>query len=273
MGRSVEVAFAGAGQMGEALIRGLLEAGFCGPKRILASDIRGERAAEIEAKYGIRATRLSTDLPGQCRTLILAVKPQDMAPLLSDLGPKIGREHLILSVAAGVSVAFLEARLGKGARVIRAMPNMPCLIGKGCTALAPGKAASSEDMDRGRAIFQAVGAVVEAQEKWMDAITGLNGSGPAYAFLFLEALVEAGVRMGLPRPLARTLALHTTHGAAEMLLATGEHPAVLKDQVASPGGTTLAGLAALERGGFRSLLHQAVEAATRRSEELGRQMG
>jgi pyrroline-5-carboxylate reductase len=273
MDGSVEVGFAGAGQMGEALIRGLLEAGFCEAERVLASDIRQERAAELVARYGIRTTRTSADLPSQCTTLILAVKPQDMGPLLGEMGPKTGKRHLVVSVAAGVSLASLEGRLGKGTRVIRAMPNTPCLIGKGCTALAPGKAASTQDMDRARAIFQAVGAVVEAQEKWMDAITGLNGTGPAYVFLFLEALIEAGVRMGLPRPLARTMVLQTTKGAAEMVLATGEHPAVLKDQVASPGGTTLAALAELERGAFRSLLQRAVEAATLRSEALGREMG
>lgn len=258
--------------MGSALIRGLLRAGFCKPPQILAADLRQEVLLGLASELGIKVACCAAEVPRLAFTLVLAVKPQDVSTALEQLAPAMGPQHLLLSVAAGVPVRFLESRLAHGVRVIRAMPNTPCLLGMGCSALAPGTHATPEDMARAAAIFQAVGQAVEVQEKWMDAITGLSGSGPAYLFLFAEALVEAGARQGLPWQVARTLVYHTLRGAAEMLLTSQEHPARLREQVASPGGTTLAGLAALERGSFRALLLQAVEEATARGHELAREL-
>ena len=268
MAKAVDIGFAGAGQMGEALIQGLLKAGSSEAKRIMASDARAERRDAMKKRYGIAVSSRNDELARQCTTLVLAVKPQDMATVLADVKPHVGTGHLVISIAAGVPLSFIEARLSQGVRLIRAMPNMPCLLQMGCTALAAGRHAARADTDRAKAIFEAVGAVVEAEEKWMDVVTGLSGSGPAYVFLFLEALIEAGVRLGLPRDVSGTLAQHTLRGAAELAITSGVHPAELKDRVASPGGTTLAGLAELEKGAFRSVVLQAVQAATFRSKEL-----
>jgi len=268
MGKTKQIAFAGAGQMGEALIRGLLEAGFCEAHQLIASDVRKERLGEIKERYGIEVVAHNADLPVQSETLVLAVKPQDISLVLSEVKPLLGEEHLVISIAAGVPLSYLEGRLSEGTRVIRVMPNMPCLLGAGCSALARGRFATRPDMERAKAMFKSVGEVVEVEEDWMDVVTGLSGSGPAYVFLFAEALMEAGVRLGLSRPVAKTLVVHTLRGAAEMLLASGDHPAQLKDRVSSPGGTTLAGLAELERGAFRWWLLKAVEKAARRSKEL-----
>lgn len=268
MGRSKEIAFVGSGQMGDALIRGLLEAGFCKAEQIIASDVRQERLEEMRGRYGIEVTSHNAELPVESQTLILAVKPQDISSVLSEVKPLVGEGHLVISIAAGVPVSYLEARLNEGARVIRVMPNMPCLLKVGCSALSRGRFATREDMDRAKTMFRSVGEVVEVEEKWMDLVTGLSGSGPAYVFLFAEALMEAGVRLGLSRAVARTLVCHTLKGASEMLLASEAHPAELKDRVSSPGGTTLAGLAELEKGAFRWLLLQAVDKAAQRSREL-----
>lgn len=269
MADSSNIGFVGAGQMAEALIRGLLQAEFCSADKIMASDVRGSRLEDLKSRYGIEVTGDNATLPKTCETLILAVKPQDMPVALEELGHRVNEGHLIISIAAGVPIGYIEALLSKGVRVIRVMPNMACLLQIGCSALAPGHCATDLDMDRAKGILRAVGEVEEVDEKLMDAVTGLSGSGPAYVFLFAEALIEAGVRMGLSRPVSRTLALHTIRGAAEMLIVSGEHPAELKDRVASPGGTTLAGLAELEHGALRSVIIEAVKAATLRSEELG----
>jgi pyrroline-5-carboxylate reductase len=269
MADSNTIGFVGAGQMAEALIRGLLQASFCPAEKIMASDVRNDRLKELEDRYEIQTTGDNAALPNACDTLILAVKPQDIHAALEGLAKRINEGHLIISVAAGVPIGYLEAHLIKGVRVIRVMPNMACLLQVGCSALASGQYATIPDMERAKAILKAVGEVEAVEEKLMDAVTGLSGSGPAYVFLFAEAFIEAGVRMGIYRPVAETLALHTVRGAAEMLIVSGDHPAVLKDRVASPGGTTLAGLAELERGAFRSVILRAVEAATWRSRELG----
>lgn len=272
MAQGFEIAFVGAGQMGSALIRGLVRAGFCEPARILASDPREEALRPLMLELGIQAASSTKEVGQKTSTVVLAVKPQDVPRALEELSPAMGPQHLLLSLAAGVPLGFLEARLSPGVRLVRAMPNTPCLLGMGCSALAPGRSATAEDMSKARAVFKAVGEVVELREELMDAVTGLSGSGPAYLFLFAEALVEAGVRMGIPWSAARTLVFQTMRGACQMLIASSEHPARLREQVSSPGGTTLAGLGALEKGGFRGLLFQAVEEATRRARELGREL-
>jgi pyrroline-5-carboxylate reductase len=267
-----EIGFVGCGQMGEALVRGLLQAGFCRPDAIVACDIRRERLDELKEQYGIQTTTRNTELVRRCRTVILAMKPQDMAPVLSELRPLVQKDYLIISIAAGIPVSYIEDQLPHGVRVVRVMPNTPCLLQMGCSALSAGRYATRDDMEKGMRIFKAVGEVVEVEEKVMDVVTGLSGNGPAYVYLFAEALIDAGVRMGLTRLVARKLVLNTLKGAAEMLQVTGRHPAELKEQVTSPGGTAMAALAELERGAFRYLLFRAVEAGTARSQELGKML-
>jgi pyrroline-5-carboxylate reductase len=273
MASTCEIGFVGTGQMGEALIRGIIEAGFCNADQILANDIRKDLLDEMMQKYGINVASENPELANRCNTVILAVKPQDIPDVLSEISPYMGERHLIISIAAGIPLRFLEARLNKGVHVIRIMPNTPSLLRLGCSALSPGSHATRADLDHTSAIFKAVGEVVEVDEKLMDAVTAVSGNGPAYVYLFVEALIDAGIRMGLSRHVAKKLVLHSVKGATEMLLVTGEHPAVLKEQVTSPGGTAMAALAELERGAFRSILLQAVEAGTMRSKALGEAVG
>lgn len=200
--------------------------------------------------------------------VFLAVKPQHMQPVLIELKGKPTAGKLVVSVAAGISLARLSAGLGPDARLIRVMPNTPCLVGQGASCYSRGTTATAEDGRRVGELLAAVGRAFEIPESLLDAVTGLSGSGPAFVYVIIEALSDGGVRMGLPRDIATALAVQTVRGAAEMVSITGEHPAVLKDRVASPGGTTIAGLQALESGGVRAALMAAVEAATRRSTEL-----
>lgn len=267
-----DVAVIGAGQMGSALIRGLIRAGYLEASRIAASDMRQEVLEALRDELGIQAILTREEIPRLCPFLILAVKPQDVPVALGEIGPYMGSDHLLLSIAAGIPIGFLEGRLPSGVRVIRAMPNTPCLLGLGCTALAPGTFATQEDISRAFSVFRALGEVVEVPERLMDAVTALSGSGPAYLFLFAEALIEAGARMGLPWATSKTLVYQTLRGASEMLLRTEEPPSVLRQKVSSPGGTTLAGLAALETGGLRGSILRAVEEATRRGRELAQEI-
>ena len=248
MSESIKIAFAGAGMMGEALIGGILDAGVYKPGEILASDVSEERRKKMSDTYGIRVTPDTAELPSRSDTIVLAIKPQDIDYVLKDWKPAAAENHLIISIVAGIPSSFIEGRLKEGVRVIRVMPNTPSLLRMGCSGLAKGKAATEDDMKKALAVFEAVGTALEVKEQWMDAITALSGGGPAYLFLFAESLIEAGVRLGIPRPQSRILALQTIRGAAEMLLTTGEHPVVLRENVSSPGGTTLAALAELEKG-------------------------
>ena len=200
--------------------------------------------------------------------MFLAVKPQNMPAVFSEVGGKIAPDKLIVSIAAGITLSRLCEGL-KTNRVVRVMPNTPALIGKGASAFRSGPAATAADGQLVGQLLGAVGQAFQVDEKLLDAVTGLSGSGPAFVYVMIEALADGGVRMGLPRDVAMALAAHTVRGSAEMVMTTGEHPAVLKDKVASPGGTTIAGLAALEERGLRGALIAAVEAATRRSQELG----
>jgi pyrroline-5-carboxylate reductase len=202
--------------------------------------------------------------------IILAVKPQSMRSLLDELRPLFNPSHLVISIAAGVTLSALSSALGENTRLVRVMPNTPCLVGQGASGFALGSAATPDDASFTQALLSTVGIAVQVPESLLDAVTGLSGSGPAYAFQVIEALSDGGVSAGLPRDVATRLAAQTLLGAARMVLATGQHPGVLKDAVASPGGTTIAGLHELERGGLRATLMNAVVAATRRSQELGR---
>jgi len=265
-----KVGFVGAGNMGEALIRGLVESGAVPPDAILATDVRAERTRDLAKRFGIKALDDNVALVRSAEVVILAVKPQIMEPVLREIEPALTARPLLLSIAAGVPTAKIRAVLGAYPRLIRVMPNTPALVLEGVTALARGPGLDADDLDTAREIFAAVGRVVVVEETLMDAVTGLSGSGPAYVAIVIEALADGGVRVGLDRATAMTLATRTVLGAARLLSDTGMHPGALKDMVASPGGTTIAGVAALEEGGLRTTLIRAVERATERSRELGR---
>jgi pyrroline-5-carboxylate reductase len=264
------IGFVGTGNMGEALIRGLLKAEVAEPSQVVGSDPRPDRAAELAETYGIRTTGDNLEVARQADILILAVKPQVMERVLEEIGPEIHAHALVISIAAGVPLSAIEARLPQ-ARVIRTMPNTPALVGAGATAIAVGGHATDDDLAAAKRIFDSVGMTVALDEAQMDAVTGLSGSGPAYVFLVIEALSDAGVKVGLSRHHAQALAAQTLLGSAKLLIETNEHPGRLKDMVTSPGGTAIAGLHTLEAGGLRTTLMDAVEAATTRSRELGEQ--
>ncbi len=268
-----KIAFLGAGNMGAALIGGVLRSGMVRPTDVVASDVSAERLAAVKKMYGIVTMSSNVEAVRRAATVVLAVKPQVMIDLLAEIRGAIGANRLIVSIAAGIPIATLQAGLGRDARIIRAIPNTPAQIGIGVTALARGAAASAEDAETAKRLFNAVGTTVEVREAMLDAVTGLSGSGPGYVFLFIEALADGGVKMGLPRDVALKLAAQTVAGAGQMAAASGEHPAALRDRVASPGGTTMAGLHELERGKVRAAIMSAVEVAARRSAELGAQRG
>lgn len=265
------IAFIGAGNMAEALIKGLLRAGTARPDSLLATGRREERLDPLRRTYGVRTTLDNVAAVREADVVVLAVKPQALDKLLIQVAPAADQKKLFISVAAGVPISVMERRLGQGVRLIRTMPNTPSLVGMGACALAPGEHASEEDMAVASRIFQSVGITTVVEENLLDAVTGLSGSGPAYIFLIIEALSDAGVKVGLPRYTAQKLAAQTVLGSAQLLLETNAHPGQLKDQVTSPGGTAIAGLHTLEAGGLRTTLINAVEAATRRSRELGEQ--
>jgi pyrroline-5-carboxylate reductase len=264
------VGFIGAGRMATALARGLVTSGGLPAGHILACDVSTQACDRFAAETGARTGPDPAAVWQEAGVVVLAVKPQQMSEVLAAGREAARPHHLVVSVAAGVTLAALAQGLGSDRRIVRVMPNTPCLIGAGASAYAPGERATDEDGELVRAMLATVGAAVAVPEKLLDAVTGLSGSGPAYVYQIIEALSDGGVRMGLPRDVATQLAARTVLGAARMVLETGEHPGVLKDAVASPGGTTIAGLHALENGGLRGCLMNAVEAATRRSQELGR---
>jgi pyrroline-5-carboxylate reductase len=225
----------------------------------------------LPRRYGARAAATNETCVEGASIVVIAVKPQVLPQVVAAAAPTIPSEALVISVAAGVTTSVLESLLKPGARVIRSMPNAAAMVGQSATALSAGSRASAADLDAARAIFEAVGRVVVVDEVHLDAVTGLSGSGPAYIFLIIEALADAGVKVGLSREVALQLSAQTLLGSAHMLLETGEHPGRLKDQITSPGGTAIAGLHTLEAGGLRTTLINAVEVATKRAQELGQQ--
>jgi pyrroline-5-carboxylate reductase len=264
-----QVGFLGAGNMGEALIKGLLKTGLVPAERIFASDVRVERLEQLGKLYGIHTLSENALLVKRVDVVILAVKPQIIHAVVREAAPAVSPQKLIISLAAGVSTASLRAALPSGVRLIRVMPNTPALVLAGVTAVARADGLEPGDLGVAEAIFGAVGKVVVLEEELMDAVTGLSGSGPAYVALMVEALADGGVKMGLDRATAMTLATETVLGSAKLLIETGMHPGQLKDMVTSPGGTAIAGIAALEEGGVRRTLMSAVERATLRSRDLG----
>ena len=264
------VGFIGGGNMGEALIRGLVGANLVKPTLITATDVRADRCAQLAQQFGVTAHADNARCVRDSDVIILAVKPQIMNDVLRDIAAAVEARHLLISIAAGVTTASIRAGLGKDARIIRVMPNTPALVLQGAAAIAKGKGLERDDLTTAQEIFGAVGRAVVLDEELMDAVTGLSGSGPAYVAIVIESLADGGVKMGLDRATAMTLATQTVLGAAQLLLETGLHPGALKDMVASPGGTTIAGISALEEGGIRTTFIRAVERATQRSRELGR---
>lgn len=268
---SYSIGFIGAGKMATALAIGFLKAGLVTSQTLRASDVYAPaRAAFSDATKAI-ATASNIDVLNTSRVIILAVKPQQMEAALREAATVLTADHLVISIAAGVPVTKMLKWLGRDdVRVVRVMPNTPALVQAGASAFCIGGQATREDAQLTQQLFSSVGVAVETSESLLDAVTGLSGSGPAYVFQIIEALSDAGVRVGLPRATATQLAAQTLYGAAKMLLETGEHPGVLKDAVTSPGGTTIAGLHELEKGGLRASLINAVVAATSRSVELGK---
>ncbi len=263
------IGFIGAGTMATTIARGLLHAGLCTPEQLIASEPREPRRAEVTQELGITTVASNAEVAAQADVIILATKPQVFGRMLPELRQSLRPETLLISIAAGVTNHAIEARLSPGTRVIRTMPNTPALVRHGATAVAPGTHATEADVALARRLFESVGIVEVLDESLMDAVTGLSGSGPAFIFVIIEAMADAGVKVGLHRRTAQTLAAQTVLGAAKLLIETGEHPGRLKDMVCSPGGTTISGLHTLEAGGLRTTLIDAVDAAARRSRELG----
>ena len=266
---TLTIGFLGAGKMAGALAKGFLNGGLLTPDQLIASDVYEGARTHFTQDAGARATAANLEVVAASDVLFLAVKPDQVAGVLAEIRPGFQPRHLLISIAAGITLARLEAALPEGARVIRVMPNTPALVGASATGFAPGKAATPADAALAQRLFGAVGLAFQLKEALLDAVTGLSGSGPAYAFLMIEALSDGGVAAGLPRDAATRLAAQTLLGAARMVLETGQHPGALKDMVTSPGGTTIEGLHELEKGGVRAALINAVRAASDKSRKLG----
>ncbi len=270
-GAQYAIGFVGGGNMAGALIKGLLSAGLYRPEQLCASDVDTHKRNALRRRFRVGVTADNAALVRAAKVIVLAVKPQIIDTVLSELREAATPAKLFVSIAAGVNTTHLEAGIGGGARVLRVMPNTPALLGKGMAVLVRGRRATAADERLGLRLLRAVGqAVAVRNERLLDAVTGLSGSGPAYVYLFAEGLIRGGIDAGLPAALATQLALQTLTGAAAMLQETGDRPEALRARVTSPGGTTLAGLSELHGRGFKEAIAAAVVAATRRSEELGR---
>lgn len=263
------IALIGAGNMAEAVLVGLLHSGRLVPAQFIASDIAQDRRTVFTGTYAVRTTSCNREAVEGAQVILLAVEPQVLDEVLIEIAPAVGPTQLVVSVAAGYPIARMARYLPKASRLVRAMPNTPSTIREGVTALAHEPTLLEKDLALARALFEPIGKVVIVAERLMDAVTGLSGSGPAYVYVMIEALADGGVNMGLSRETAQLLAAQTVAGAARLVIESREHPGRLKDRVASPGGTTIAGLHELERGCFRGTLISAVENAARRSAELG----
>ncbi|HBT77554.1 MAG TPA: pyrroline-5-carboxylate reductase [Planctomycetaceae bacterium] len=275
-----KIGFIGTGQMATALASGLINKDVVDASKIFGFDVYDVSATRFRTNTGGTLLGTAHEVLAQCDIVFLGVKPYQMGQLLGDLSthddirrsrnPNITAGKIIVSIAAGIQLATYMKYLGNQVALVRVMPNTPCLIGEAASGYCLSPAITRDDADLVKGLLETVGVAVEVTESLMDAVTGLSGSGPAYVFTMIEALADGGVKMGLPRDIALRLAAQTFKGAAQMVLATGDHPAVLKDRVTSPGGTTITGLAALEEAGFRHALIHAVESATHRSAELGK---
>ncbi len=269
-GLKEKIGVIGAGKIGSAILQGVIRAGLVGKEEAIASAPREQVRRHLAKEIGVRVTGDNGEVCEFADIVILAVKPQVVQPVLEGVARKLGKEKLLVSVAAGVPTRKIEACLERGARVVRVMTNTPCVVGAAASAYAPGSHATRVDMEKVGRILQSVGIALPLEEHHLDAVTGLGGSGPAFVFLFIEALADGGVQVGLARDVALKLALQTVYGSAKMALDSGKHLSQLKDEVTSPGGTTIAGLYALEKGGMRGTVMEAVLQATLRSRALGK---
>jgi pyrroline-5-carboxylate reductase len=268
MGRKLGII--GAGKIGEALASGVASKGLVAKGDILLADRFQARLDELEARTGFRATLDNREVARTCDAIILSVKPKDVAEVLKEIKDELGPKKLLISVAAGVSLELLEAEAPKGVPIIRTMPNLAVAIGEGMTVLSPGAHVGKEDLDWAAELFRSVGRAMVLEEQYMDAVTGLSGSGPAYVYMIIESLADGGLKLGLPRDVSFELAAQTVLGAARNVLVTGEHPAKLKDMVTTPAGTTIEGILELEAGGLRVTLVNAVVKAAERAKQLVR---
>ncbi|NOY52456.1 MAG: pyrroline-5-carboxylate reductase [Deltaproteobacteria bacterium] len=269
--KKTKIGLIGTGNMGGALLAGWLSAKVASAGDIRVHDPDPEKLRATTGGFKVKAAKDNVELTAWADVVVLAVKPQVIDAVLREIAPAVTAKKLVISIAAGVPIARIEEELASPVSVVRVMPNTPALIGEGVSALAYNGRVKSAGKKTALQLLDAVGETVEVPEKMIDAVTGLSGSGPAYVFVLLEALSDAGVRQGLPRETANRLAVWTVRGAAGMALQSGRHPGELKDMVTSPGGTTIAGLHALEKGKFRAVLSNAVAAATQRSIELGKE--
>ena len=265
-----KIAVIGAGHLGSALIGGMINAKLLAPKHIIATRRTAAALSEIKKKWGISVTSDNLKAVEGADILLIAVKPQMAKDVLEHIAPAVTKDQLVISVMAGITTETIHDWLGKKNSVIRAMPNTPVLVDAGATPLAKSTGAGDKDLKLAEEIFKAVGIVEVVPERLMDAVTGLSGSGPVYIFMVIEALTDGGVKMGLPRKTAARLAAQTVFGSAKLVLESGKHPAILKDEVTTPGGTAIEGIHELESRGLRTDLMHAVVAATKRSEELSR---
>ena len=260
----------GAGKIGSAIARGMIQAGLTRKENVMASDVSDELRHAIAQELNVVTTADNRELCDFADIIFLAVKPQIVDAVAREIAKRLGTAKLLISVAAGVPLTRIETSLEPGARVVRVMPNIACVVGAGAAGYAPGAHATASDLEKVGALLNSFGVGMVVEEKDLDAVTGLSGSGPAYVFLFMEALADGGVQMGLTRNVALKLAMQTVYGAAKMALASEKHLGELKDEVTSPGGTTIAGLYAMEQRAFRSAVMDGVVSATKRSQELGK---
>lgn len=272
MKKKKTIGFIGTGNMGEALIAGLLKAKFVTPGQVVVFDSDSKRLQLIQKKYGVKKALDNCHLVSECDPILLCIKPQSMQEVMEEISECLDPSKLLISIAAGVPLYVIEAYARKQLRLIRVMPNIAVLIQEGASAMAPGEMATETDLRLARDIFDCVGKTIILKESLMDAVTGLSGSGPAYIFLFIEALTDAGVHLGMTRAQAFTLATQTVIGSVKLLLETGQHPTLLREKVTSPGGTTVEGLYKLEEGGLRKILIDAVIAGAQKAKELGEKM-
>ena len=268
----LRIAVIGAGKLGETLVRGLIAAGRVKPHDVVVTAGHKPRARDVARRLGVKAAASNAEAVRGADVVLLCVKPQQVGRVVQEIASELKRTQLLVSAAASMSTGFIEARIGAGVPVVRAMPNTPAMLRLGMTALCAGRHAKAAHMARARELFDAVGRTVIVDEAQMDAVTGLSASGPAFIFIVIESLAEAGVKVGLPRAIATELAAQTVYGSGAMVLQTGEHPAKLKDEVTTPAGTTIDGILELEEGGLRVTLIKAVVRATHRATQRAREL-
>ena len=264
----MKVGVIGAGRIGEALISGLLKAGFTTPSEVVASDVNEARRKHLSSTYGVRCVDDNVEAVKASEVVVLSVKPKDVGKVLERVRDALTQDHLLISVAAGVATSYIARVLDKQVPIVRAMPNVAVLVREGMTVITPGPWAEERHLELAEKLFSSVGRTMRMPEELFDAVTALSGSGPAYASLIIEAMIDAGIRVGLPREAASVLAAQSVLGAAKMLLEAGEHPARLREMVTTPAGVTIEGIVELEEGRLRATIIRAITKATQRSREL-----